>query len=411
MKGRVKEWLSQVAGINDWWDFEKNNITPDKINSSNGNKYWFKCPIGHSFETSCRSFKTGHRCRQCVIQKQKETFISLDKVKDALEWWDKDKNTEDITKLPKSSDILVWFKCPNGHSYQTKCLNFTRHRRCHSCAGIAAGKRNIKYILPDGQDIVETFDKVKDALEWWDKDKNTEDITKIASSCKKKIWVKCSIGHSFSISTSHFKRGHRCSYCSGQKPLSGFNTFELVKDAIQWWDNEKNIIKIDSITRRSMTKVWLKCPAKGHSYQATCDAFAAGNRCPGCIKNYSEECIEWLECIERKYNIQIRHAKRPEREFPIPKTRYKADGWVKIGNKEYILEYHGYYWHGMKGLEKQELKAPKGDKTNAQAYADTIKKENRIKQLGYTLIVIWSDDYLANRDNFINGNFNIPEFV
>ncbi|QJX72650.1 DUF723 domain-containing protein [Faustovirus] len=403
---RIKKWLSEISDIADWWDYEKNIITPDKISASSVVKCWFKCPNNHSYAASCCNFNAGSRCRECAIQKHKNTFISFDKVKDALQWWDYEKNTEDITKLPKSSSVLVWFKCPNNHSYQARCKDFTRNHRCRTCAGIATGNKNVVHILKGR--IIETFDKVKDALQWWDYEKNTEDITKISSSTKKKIWMKCPLGHSFHISTSHFKRGQRCAYCSGQKPLAGFNTFELVNDALQWWDFEKNTIPINSITKRSLTKVWMKCPAKGHSFDVSCDNFARGNRCPGCNnKGYSEECIEWLECIERKYDIQIQHAKKPGGEFDILGTRYKADGYVKIGDRQIIFEYHGLCWHGYKGLEKQDELAPKKDKTNAQAYADTIKKENKIIELGYDLIVIWSDDYMADRNDYLTGNFEI----
>lgn len=255
-----------------------------------------------------------------------------------------------------------------------------------------------------------TMDKVKDALEWYDYEKNEIPISQAPSAGPKKLWFKCPKGHSFEMSAGHFKEGNRCGYCSGKRSLAGFNTFELVPDAIQWWDYEKNTIKIDSITKRSLTKIWMKCPAKGHSFEVSCDAFTAGSRCAECNnKGYSEQCIEWLTCIERKYNIQIQHAKRPEREFKIPKTRYKADGYVKIGGKQIIFEYHGYRWHGLKGLEKQEELTPYKDKTNAQAYADTIRKENRIKELGYELVVIWSDDYLAQRQDYLDGNFNIAQ--
>jgi hypothetical protein len=211
----------------------------------------------------------------------------------------------------------------------------------------------------------------------------------------------------------YFYRGARCSKCASKKSNAGrfvtINTFDTNKDAVEWFDKEKNMLPINKYPSSGNTKVWLKCP-KGHSISMRCGHFKRGSRCAECrTDGYSKECIEWLECIERKYNIRIQHAEKPGKEFPIPTTRYKADGWVKIDDKEYIFEYHGYRWHGLKGLEKQDELNPYKDKTNAQAYADTIKKENKIKQLGYTLIVIWSDDYLLNRDNYISGNFNITE--
>ncbi|QJX74160.1 hypothetical protein F-E9_407 [Faustovirus] len=399
MRGaRIKQKLINVPEIKNWWHYEKNGKIPD-IGSSSKEKFWFKCPNNHSFEMTCGHFKTGDRCRKCAFDRQRErnAELTFDKVKDVLQWWDKEKNTIDIKTLRQRSDTLVWFKCPNNHSYQASCKSFYRGFRCSLCAA--------KMIKNKPKT---TMDKVKDANEWYDHEKNNILITQAPSAGPRKLWFKCTKGHSFEMTAGHFKDGYRCGYCSGKKPLAGFNTFELVDDATEWWDFEKNTIKINSITRRSLTKVWMKCPSKKHGFQVSCDAFAAGSRCPGCNnKGYSKECIEWLECIEKKYNIQIQHAEKPGKEFDIPGTRYKADGYAKIGDRQIIFEYHGYRWHGLKGLEKQDELSPFKDKTNAQAYADTIKKENKIIELGYDLIVIWSDDYMADRNDYLTGNFEI----
>ncbi|AMN83549.1 hypothetical protein D5b_00119 [Faustovirus] len=398
MAPEIKQKLSEILDIQNWWYYERNGEIPD-IGSSSKKKFWFKCPNDHIFELACGGFKNGYRCRECAFDKQRErnAKLTFDKLEGVFDWWDKEKNTIDIKTLRQRSDTLVWFKCNKGHSYQASCKSFYRGFRCSICASkIIKNKPRT------------TMDKVKDALDWYDNEKNTIPITQAPSSGSKKLWFKCPKGHSFDMMAGHFKLGNRCRYCSGQKPLAGFNTFELVEDALQWWDYTKNTIPIDSITKRSLTKVWMKCPEKGHSFEVSCDNFTAGSRCPECNnKGYSKECIEWLTCIEHKYNIQIQHAEKPSKEFKIPKTRYKADGYAKIRDKQVIFEYHGYRWHGFKGLEKQDELSPYKDKTNAQAYANTIKKENRIKELGYELVVIWSDDYLIQRDNYLEGNFEI----
>jgi hypothetical protein len=106
---------------------------------------------------------------------------------------------------------------------------------------------------------------------------------------------------------------------------------------------------------------------------------------------YSMKCIKWLESIMSQEGIFIQHAGNIG-EFNIPGTRYKADGYCKKTNTVY--EFHGDCFHGNPDLfEDTEQCNPFNDLTAKELYDDTINRENKIKELGFNLVVIWENDF------------------
>lgn len=181
------------------------------------------------------------------------------------------------------------------------------------------------------------------------------------------------------------------------------------------WCYEKNdlladgSIKPDTVTIGSNVPVWWKCEA-GHEYvqavNARCGAFSTCGKCS--FAKYSAMCIEWLDCIRKRYGIDIKDAINGG-EKDITGTRWHADGYCKDLNL--ILELHGVYWHGQpkyvaeKGLGEFNCF---GDRFE-DLYNNTLAREARIRELGYNLLVIWEDEYRAKREDYLTGNFEIPE--
>ncbi|MGZ8924248.1 MAG: DUF7487 domain-containing protein [Nitrososphaeraceae archaeon] len=109
--------------------------------------------------------------------------------------------------------------------------------------------------------------------------------------------------------------------------------------------------------------------------------------------NYSYKCIQWLESIMQQEGIYIQHAMNGG-EYKIPGTRYKADGYCFETNT--IYEFHGDYWHGNpKVYLSDEINESIG-KTMGDLYKKTIAKENKIRELGYNLVVVWEEDFIYN---------------
>ncbi len=108
---------------------------------------------------------------------------------------------------------------------------------------------------------------------------------------------------------------------------------------------------------------------------------------------YSRVCIAWLEHIAASENIHIQHALNGG-EYKIPGTPYRADGYNKETNT--IYEFYGDYWHGNPNKFASEFINQVKDKTMGELYRDTIIRENKIKEMGYNLVVMWEHDFTKN---------------
>jgi hypothetical protein len=97
-----------------------------------------------------------------------------------------------------------------------------------------------------------------------------------------------------------------------------------------------------------------------------------------------------LNFIQLKDDIHIEHAENGK-EFKIPTTRFRADGYCRITNT--IYEFHGSYYHGA----PNKFNPNKINKTTkcsfGELYQKTLIREQRIKMLGYNLVVMWEDKW------------------
>lgn len=150
----------------------------------------------------------------------------------------------------------------------------------------------------------------------WDLIKN-EGVTPDSFSSKnnKKVWWKCSKGHSWLASIN--TRGVRklgCPYCAGQRVISGDNDLETWckennMELLKEWNYDKNKKKPYEIPKSYKEKVFWKC-AKGHEWAATVYNRVNGTGCPicntgnnikrnkisleeWCLSNNSKLCEEW----------------------------------------------------------------------------------------------------------------------
>lgn len=106
---------------------------------------------------------------------------------------------------------------------------------------------------------------------------------------------------------------------------------------------------------------------------------------------YSYMCITWLDEIAQRDNIHIQHALNGG-EYKIPGTNFRADGYCAETNTVY--EFHGDVFHGNPAVFKSDEQChPFNEITAGELYQNTILRENTIKQLGYSLVVMWESDY------------------
>lgn len=144
-----------------------------------------------------------------------------------------------------------------------------------------------------------------------------------------------------------------------------------------------------SVYDNSKKKLEIICPTHGSFYQIP-NSHLNGQGCLKCNnKGYSKKSIQYLEYISNLENVKIQHALN-DGEYKI-KTIGKVDGYCKETNTVY--EYHGNYWHGNPRLFSHNQLNKVTGKTFGELYNKTIERDNKIRSLGYNLVVMWEDEW------------------
>ena len=188
--------------------------------------------------------------------------------------WDYEKNIDvspfDITA---GSDRKVWWKCPRcGQSWFAVVHSRVKGHGCPFCSHqkTIKGKNDLVTIRPD-------------VMLLWDYDKNVDlDPTDYFPGSGKKVWWKCSQGHSWQATISNVAKGHSCPFCAGIVAIPGENDL-LTKCP----DLAKEIATKDvdplTISYKSGTVLLWKCQKCGFEWEAPVSHRSNGySNCPHC---------------------------------------------------------------------------------------------------------------------------------
>ena len=189
--------------------------------------------------------------------------------------WDFEKNGLLLPKeIAATSKKKVWWKCFKGHSWETTISSRTIQKTgCPFCSGLKAiaGKNDLATTNPE-------------LISEWDYEKNEIMPTLVKAGTSKKVWWKCSQGHSWEATISSraiLRTG--CPFCSGLKAIVGETDLATTNpELIPEWDYVKNKHSIENMKAGSSKKAWWICP-QGHSYEAIISSRALlKSGCPYC---------------------------------------------------------------------------------------------------------------------------------
>ena len=185
--------------------------------------------------------------------------------------WDHEKNAEEgiyPENIKSGSDVKTWWKCENGHSWQTMTKHLTRGRRCPYC---------VNYKIKPGENDFKTLAPPK-LLEQWNYDKNSIKPNQIALRYSKPVWWKCEKGHEWKRSPdSRFKHTPftQCPYCAGQYVIKGETDLRTkFPEILEDFNYERNRKTPDEIHWGTPKKVWWKCGVVNRT--------KIGTGCPRC---------------------------------------------------------------------------------------------------------------------------------
>lgn len=185
-------------------------------------------------------------------------------------------------------------------------------------------------------------------IEEWDYEKNSP-LTpeQISSGSNKKVWWKCSEGHSWEAIIQSRTRGTRCPYCSGNKVISGVNDLaSLYPNLAKEWDFARNeTLKPSDVSSQSHQKVWWKC-SLGHSWNADIGNRARGVGCPYCSNKKVLQGYNDLATINPKLSAEWNY----EKNYPLKPTQ------VSIGTNKKV------WWKCSEGHEWPAIINDRGTK-------------------------------------------------
>ena len=125
------------------------------------------------------------------------------------------KNKElDISQFTYGSNMIVWWRCDKGHSWEQSIRSFEKKRSCPECSNARGSKsRILKKVRPD-------------LAKEWDREKNFPlTPNDVSYGSKQVVHWKCSKGHQWSAKVNDRSSGQSCPYCSRRR-VSDLNSLE-----------------------------------------------------------------------------------------------------------------------------------------------------------------------------------------
>ena len=138
------------------WDDERNgDLTPQMVRPGSGRKVWWKCSLGHEWETSVVSrTSASHGCPYCAGVTVWSGYNDLATLRpDIAADWDYELNDKLPSEVMPYSQKKAWWICRNGHpSYHMSVNCRSNGQKCPKCGRekVAAGQR--KKVLCYSQD-------------------------------------------------------------------------------------------------------------------------------------------------------------------------------------------------------------------------------------------------------------------
>lgn len=136
---KKKGSIADTNLINEWC-YEKNDklgLNPNKITKGSSKKVWWVCSkCGNEWEAKISNRSINKRgCPYCSNQCIKPGFNDLATTDpELIKEWDFDKNDVKPTEISRGNNSKVWWKCPQGHSYEATVLHRTNGKtNCPFC--------------------------------------------------------------------------------------------------------------------------------------------------------------------------------------------------------------------------------------------------------------------------------------
>lgn len=180
---------SQFPEVAAEWSEKNYPLMPSEVSAFANRKVWWKCALGHEWNTLISTRFYGSKCPYCSGIKLLKGFNDFATRQPALamEWSDKNASLAPDMVNEKST-VNVWWKCREcGHEWKSVVKARIKGTRCPVCADrkVKAGVNDLETLQPG-------------VLREWDTEKN-QDISPqtVSPHSLKYAWWICPHGHSY----------------------------------------------------------------------------------------------------------------------------------------------------------------------------------------------------------------------
>lgn len=198
--------FSNPTVINEW-DYEKNgDLKPAFFLANSNKKVWWKCREGHEWQATIGHRNRGDGCPYCsgkYVIKGENDLLTINPI--LSKEWNYEKNSHLLPEDFKvHSGKKVWWKCIQGHEWQSTIYNRSKGYGCPYCAGRYA----IKY-----KNDLQTLNPVL-SEDWCYEKNNGLTPMDVMPNSGKKVWWKCKNGHEWQATIINRNKGSGCPECA-----------------------------------------------------------------------------------------------------------------------------------------------------------------------------------------------------
>lgn len=315
----------------------------------------YHCNIcGENFKISLGNLFIGRKCSYCSGRKAGlSNCLATNNLELSSEWHPTKNGNLTPYDVTCGSNKIVWWKCSNGHEWETQICYRSNNIGCpYCCHNLPSSDYNLYVINPE-------------LCREWDYEKNESKPEEYLPNSAKKVWWKCNKNHSWKAAIAS-RNGHSCPYCLGKIPSANYNLLIIHPLICLDWDYVNNKKRPEEYCPSSGKKVWWKCHKCNFNWKASINSRSSnGNGCPNCNKSKGENKIkQYLDL----YNFHYIPQKKFDNLVGLGNGNLSYDFYLPDYNL--LIEYQGEFHDGSSGeYSKVNLKTQQEHDKRKREYA------------------------------------------
>lgn len=203
-------YSESISATDPWlarqWHHARNApLSPTRVKKSSTALLWWRDEFGHVWQASPAS---RHECEPCPVCVRTRVIAGLNDLSvthpQAAEQWHPTKNrglTPD--RVRAGSSKVAWWLGECGHEWESTIAVHTHHPVCPFCSN--------RKVLEGFNDLASTDPEL--AAHWHPTRNGTFTPAQVGPQTGRRVWWRCTEGHSFQARVSEMVRGKQCPEC------------------------------------------------------------------------------------------------------------------------------------------------------------------------------------------------------